>query len=244
MLSAERAEIISDLPPTAGTASHYFGIMGMSNMDKTIDPRRDAQLFDFRPHSEKQIVFSVFSVLERVKRACGEKNGPIAMKAQPRNNGFTLLELIVVLALIGIMLSVVIPSVYSAVPGEAERKFRRQLDLAPGILRQRAIAEARTFTWMIDLTRQRVWSVHSEMTPEMSSGAEAKAFKAPKTLRIVAMTIEENDRLATGIARVQFFPDGSATRAVIQLRDDDDQTRTLLVDRFLPAAKWLDRHAR
>jgi len=132
-------------------------------------------------------------------------------------DGFTLLELIVVMGMLALALALVAPSLNSARLGMAARSAA--YELAAHLRSARAAAretnEERVLT--IDVEGRRYW---------------AEGIVAPRQLPqsiAVDLTVPASERVGVGMARVRFFPDGSTSGARVVL-DDGRMSAAIRVD--------------
>ena len=134
-----------------------------------------------------------------------------------REDGFTLLELLVVMGILALALALVAPSLNSARLGMAVRSAG--YELAANLRSARAAAREtnteRVLT--IDVGGRRYW---------------AEGVVAPRQLpqRIALdLTVPASERVGAGMARIRFFPDGSTSGARVVL-DDGRVSAAIRVD--------------
>lgn len=130
--------------------------------------------------------------------------------------GFTLVELLVVLAMLALALAVVAPSLLRARAGPVARSAAYEL---AGTLRElRAAAQTSNVERLvtIDVARRQYWA----------EGVTARR-RLPDHVRL-DLWVPESERFGGG-GRVRFFPDGSASGARLVLQDDKARS-TVSVD--------------
>ncbi len=113
--------------------------------------------------------------------------------------GFTLLELLVVMAILAITYAVVGPSISSGVAGTELKASARQL--AAGLRKARSDAVAHR--------RETVMTVDVEGHQFQLSG-DPKIYKLPKSVAVKLFTAQSELVNATS-GSVRFFPDGGST---------------------------------
>ena len=123
-------------------------------------------------------------------------------------SGFTLLELLVVLAVVGLLLSISVPLLSGGSGGTEVKAKARELAAALRLSRSEAITKNKTISALIDVRGRRF------LTTEPKPGTFPKDLTV--SLRPVAGTWSAlGDRKAA--RPILFFPDGSSTGGTISL---------------------------
>jgi general secretion pathway protein H len=119
--------------------------------------------------------------------------------------GFTLVELLVVLALMGLALTVASPLIANALPGTQMRAAAR--DVATGLryARSLAIASNADVTFDVDVEAHRF-----AVSPSRRSGS------FPEDAEIV-LTTARSELFDSGAGSIRFFPDGTSTGGGIEI---------------------------
>jgi len=131
--------------------------------------------------------------------------------------GFTLFELIVVLVLIGLFSSMVFVSVSSGLFKSRETKFIDQFEASLKSARTRAIGQGRAVKFIIDGENRRY-------------GLKVPGLKdIPGSIQVEGEKIEELD---DGIYGIIFYPDGSSSGGVLDLKWDNGRTDTFKIARI------------
>jgi general secretion pathway protein H len=130
--------------------------------------------------------------------------------------GFTLLELLVVLALVALALTLVPPMFSRGVPGAELKAAARQVAAGLNEGRSRAIAGNAQVAVTVDVEG------HSLRVGE----AAARALPAALSLTLVTA---ESERLDEHRGRIRFFPDGGSTGGRVSL-SLGDRTYDVTVD--------------
>jgi general secretion pathway protein H len=121
--------------------------------------------------------------------------------------GFTLLELLVVLALAGLLLSIVPPVVMNMLPGVELRGASQEMVSALRYSRNQAIVTGKPSRVSIDLDAK-----------TFSVGGREKTSTFPEEVRLEVVVAEsEVEESESKVASIRFFPDGSSTGGLVRL---------------------------
>ncbi len=119
--------------------------------------------------------------------------------------GFTLLELLVVLAIAALLFAVTPPLIASAIPGVQLKGAARELAAALRQTRSRAISDASPKRLTIDLAAR-----------QLRMPWRSRPVDVPAEIDL-ELIVAESQRLDSDQAMVVFFPDGSSTGGRIQM---------------------------
>jgi general secretion pathway protein H len=125
------------------------------------------------------------------------------------SRGFTLLELMVVLALATLLLAVTPPLVLSALPGVELKSAARRVTAGLRLAREEAIRSGREAVFFLDL-EERVFEVQGSY----------RTSSLPEDVKIV-LEAAEQEMTGENTGGVRFFPDGSSTGGRILITRDD-----------------------
>lgn len=124
--------------------------------------------------------------------------------------GYTLVELLVVLAILGLITAIALPMFTGVLPGAELKSAARNLGADMRYARSRAIAGNREVTLSVDLVARRY-----------AISGEARERSLPEELTIDVLTarseLEGGDALRPRRASIRFFPDGSSTGGRVSL---------------------------
>jgi prepilin-type N-terminal cleavage/methylation domain-containing protein len=155
--------------------------------------------------------------------------------------GFTLLELMVVMLLISIVLAVAIPKFSGGAFQDPVNKMSRWMINTVRTLRSAAIQQQKVEGLVIDLGNRRMWPVTDAMSEEAALAAPpGNALSLPDTVRYMDVQFPNQDRISSGTTEVRFYPAGYSDQVLIHLETDDDKKMTYLVEPLLPKVKIFD----
>ncbi len=163
-----------------------------------------------------------------------DDTGPSALSAAP---GFTLIELVVVLALISLMLFVTLPRLPDNPFVDEKRKTSAWLMGRIQSLKDEAVLQARDYFLHIDMESGRLWSTHDSMNADELTSARQGGFVLPEGARVQSVAFPESEPQTTGQVDIRFSRKGYAQMALIHTAFSDDTQRWFLVEPFLPGVK-------
>ena len=131
------------------------------------------------------------------------------------NRGFTLVELLVVLVVIGLIMSLTPGLMSRALPGLQQQAAVREIAGALRQVRGRAIRDNRQTALVIDLD-ERTYGSGQTGTTTLDPSYE------------LAMVVGHTERLGDDRGRIRFFPDGTSTGGKITLSRDDRKYHVLV----------------
>lgn len=157
-----------------------------------------------------------------------------------RRAGYTLLELIVVMALMGIVFFFAVPRFEGSFFVDDAKQSSRWLIGKLQTLREEALRTRRQQVLHIDLDGNRLWETAEAMTPEETDRAVRRAQRLPGGGRVVSVDFPLQGRVNAGRAEIRFSRDGHSDRALIHLQHGETYT-SFLLEPFLSQVKIFER---
>lgn len=151
--------------------------------------------------------------------------------------GYTLVELIVVICLLGLMLGFTLPKVENAMVADPFQKTSRTLLTLIRNLKQAAVADQRVYLLNIDLNGNRLWETDETMTEEILQRIEEKGLRLASGVWFSKVTVDGRDAASSGIARIRFYPKGYSDPAEIWIEGEGRKRRGFIVEPFLPQVR-------
>lgn len=159
-----------------------------------------------------------------------------------KRQGFTLIELTVVIALIGMMLAISIPRFrYSLLTDNLKSVTRRLIGVVKEI-RNDAVREQKAYFLYLDLESNKVWVESPGMGQEERTMTRERAFALPGDIRIMDVWQKEWGKQVDGEVAIRFTKKGYVEHTVIHLGAEDGREFTLILSPFLGTIKSYDKY--
>lgn len=162
-------------------------------------------------------------------------NAPFILHLSSRN-GFTMIEIIVVVIIVAIMFAVMLPSMRSTAEGNRLRSSVRQVMTLMKYARTEAVFNARTTQVFLDTQNHQFWL--DLRTPDEKTGRyDPKKLKTnmerkrelDTRVRFEAIDADEDNILKGDVVAFDFYPDGTASRGHISFTNGSPTLYTLEV---------------
>lgn len=154
------------------------------------------------------------------------------METLLNNRAFTLIEMVVVTALIAIMLMVAIPRLSGGLVDGGDATARwiianvRQL-------KEKAVSEQKTYLLNISPDAQRMWVTDADMADTDAETAREKGFRLPRGVNIDHVAFTQDERFSSGTIPIGFYAGGFSDKAVIRVRTNDGDRLAFFIEPFL-----------
>jgi general secretion pathway protein H len=148
------------------------------------------------------------------------------------NNGFTLLELIVVISLLGIMLVVSVPYFHETLFLDQSKTSSRWIIGKIQALKEAAVRNQKNYTLHIDLDSERFWETDESMSPEVIENAAVNADSFPSGLKITDVEYPVRGKINSGQADILFYKNGYSDKVFIHLLEGESPV-SYLIEPFL-----------
>lgn len=144
------------------------------------------------------------------------------------SRGYTFLELIVVLAIIGAAVLLVMPQVGKGVETLRLKSTTRQLASVLRYARVLAVSERTVSVVGLDLSREEYWL--GMMAPGSTREEVRTTYTLPETVKVAVQPLGEASSRTRGIVRFMFFPRGGAYGGWLWLEGEKGRRYGIVVD--------------
>ena len=149
-----------------------------------------------------------------------------------QNDGFTLLELIVVISLLGIMLVVTVPRFQETLFLDQSKTSSRWIIGKIQSLKEAAVRNQKRYTLHIDLDSERFWETDESMSQEAIENAALNADSLPSGLKITDIEYPIHGKINSGQAEIAFYKNGYSDKVFIHIQDGETHI-SYLIEPFL-----------
>jgi general secretion pathway protein H len=156
--------------------------------------------------------------------------------------GYTLIELIVVIVLIGLMISLATPRIRNTLFTDNLKTTTRRIMALLKNLRNEAVREQRDYFLHFDMDSNRLWYDSSSMSLEDRTQAATNASPLPEDVQILDIWQSGRGKKMTGEDVIIINRKGYTTQSVIHLGTKDDRAFTLVLSPFLRKIMIIERY--
>jgi prepilin-type N-terminal cleavage/methylation domain-containing protein len=157
------------------------------------------------------------------------------------SSGFTLMELLVVIVLMGVILAFAVPSTRDVLTGDNLKKASRQLMGMEKKLRVEAVRDQMDYILCIDLPSSTYWVVASDITPEKQDEIKKRPQHLPSGVVILDIVEENNKKQSKDEVRIKFGKKNICSPAVIHLAYEENRM-TMVINPFLGVTDVYDKY--
>ena len=157
-------------------------------------------------------------------------------KTVANKSGYTLIELIVVIILLGLMFGLVVPKFRQAVLSDSlDATSLRIIGLIEN-LRERAVSDQISYVLHFDIRGRELWAFASDATAEEQETARERAYQLPADVKIEDIWSWSRGKIYDD-ATIQFSKKGYIEQSMIHLQSEDGRQLSLELTPFLGSIK-------
>jgi prepilin-type N-terminal cleavage/methylation domain-containing protein len=155
--------------------------------------------------------------------------------------GFTLVELLVVIVLMGVVLVLVVPTTRDVLTGDHLKKASRQLIGLEKKLRVEAVRDQVDYILSLDIPHSAYYVITADMTAEKQDEIKKRPQYLPSDVVILDIVGENNKKQSADEARIVFGKKNVCSPAVIHLAYEEDRM-TMVINPFLGITDVYDKY--
>lgn len=168
---------------------------------------------------------------QRYYRSCGE-------------DGFTLMELIVVCTLVGIFLTLTLPNIKESLYADELDTAARKIVGTVRELRNRAIRDYKPYWLHFEMDKGRIWYEPDDGQMEYPSDSRGKtALVLPEQVRLKEVRLfSQEETIKQDVVSLWISEQGYMDRMVVSVSDTKNRQRTIMFSPFSGSARVYDRY--
>lgn len=172
-------------------------------------------------------------VLKGEQQAAGTRE--TALRKDAGACGFTLLELIVVVFLIGLLLVVSVPALRDSLLNDPLRSSGRKLIGYIGGVRELVVRQQKSYILYIDLDENRLWHLPEDTeATDLDDPPEKVQLQLPDDVELRDLWVPSSGNISRGIHELWISRQGYVEKTVLRLEDGDGETLSFVLHTFLP----------
>lgn len=164
------------------------------------------------------------------------------MVPKRKESGYTLIELVVVVALIGIMLFFAVPRFRDTVLTDSTANTSRWIMIKVRSLKSAAVRDHKRYTLNVSLDLNRLWVTDAAMSEDECRQAEQDGFQLPDDVRILDVEFPLKGKVSSGRAEIDFYSADYSDKALIHIEDDRHRQLSFLIEPFLPGVRLHEKY--
>ena len=150
------------------------------------------------------------------------------------SKGFTLIELVAVLAVVGIMLFMALPRFSLFSQTDNIKGTARWICTTVPKLKSEALINQKPYALVADFETNAFYIVHDADNDTEQKPPAPVVFQLSDNIAITDVEYPGKSPVQSGQAEILFYPRGYSDRVIIHLSDADSNSMSLLIEPFLP----------
>jgi prepilin-type N-terminal cleavage/methylation domain-containing protein len=154
--------------------------------------------------------------------------------------GFTLIELIAVLAIMGMMFFLSIPRLDNDLESGDMNRVSRWIMLNVKALKSKAAEKRQTMALDVELDVNAFRILDSKSAEQEEEGIAAPKYQLPPGISLVDVEYPGKGLVTAGKTPIYFYEKGYSDKALIHIRDKDGAVFSFLIEPFLPDVEMVE----
>jgi prepilin-type N-terminal cleavage/methylation domain-containing protein len=185
-----------------------------------------------------QSISKYTSMLIHLKAAC-QQNDDASLN---NINGFTFIELIVVISLISIMLFLAVPKFQSGFLSNSTNAVSRWILIKVPDLKDRAQKEQKRYILHVDFDANKLWISRETVSDEGLQSEETNGYQLPEDVKLLDVEYPDQKTISTGQAQIYFDEKGYSDNAVIHIENSDNERLSFVIEPFLRQVRLYQKY--
>ena len=178
----------------------------------------------------------------RMSTAGTLKNKQIIYKPAKIQEGFTLIELTMVIILLGFMLSLTLPRLRDVALSDNLKNTIRKMTAMVNEIRYQAIKDNTEYYLIYDFGSNQFWVDSPYFTEEEHFAAKEGAFSLPSDIRVIDIYFKGGEQKSDGAIYIVFSKEGYIIPTIIHFGSNDGRRFTFVLRPFLGDVEVLEEY--
>jgi prepilin-type N-terminal cleavage/methylation domain-containing protein len=176
--------------------------------------------------------------------ATGETHiGGLSMSVSSSGNqGFTLIELAMVILLIGFMLTITLPRLQNLALSDNLKTTMRTLTSTINEIKYQAIKDNQTYYLKFDFSAKKFWADSPSLTEEEQIDAKKNSIALPSDVNVTDIEFKDGQAISTGEVSISVNKNGYIDPSVIHLSSNDGRRFTFVLRPFMANVNVLENY--
>ena len=170
----------------------------------------------------------------------GKKSSHNIRLVKKKTGGFTLIELIVVIFLMGLIFSITMPVVRDTLLHDTLKTTSRKLAAQITWLRNESVSEYKDHILLFDIDNGKYWYEREDMSETRLQDMKGQAHTLPDDVRIIDIDHYGSEKKVEGETGIKFSRKGYIGYSLVHLGDDGDRKYTIVLEPFLAKVKIME----
>lgn len=158
------------------------------------------------------------------------------------NQGFTLIELAMVILLAGFMLTITLPRLQNLALGDNLKTVLRTLTSTINEIKYQAIKDNQTYYLKFDFNTRKFWAESPNLTEEERINARENSITLPSDVNVTDVEFKDGPAISTGEVSIGVNKKGYIDPSVIHLSSNDGRRFTFVLRPFLASVNVLETY--
>ncbi len=165
----------------------------------------------------------------------------MCLRRKQKKNGFTLMELLVVMVLLSLLTAFAVPKIRTSLFTDQLKATARKLIGLVNETGQEARINHRPYLLIFD-PAARIFTVRAADKTEENVPSSIRPLYLPSGVRVLDFSSVHGGKKDTGELRLWFSPKGYVDKTMIHLQDDSGREMTLALSPFLGVTRLFDSY--
>ena len=162
------------------------------------------------------------------------------MDSKRNEQGFTLIEMVVVMALISILTAFALPKIRSSLFTDELRGTARRFIGLVAETGQEARSKRSPLLLRFDREQHRFTTSSATTIFENNEAEQSTGMKVPESVEIIDVATAHGGTKNSGELAIRFSPRGYVDKTVVHFRDDDGEELSVIISPFLGVTRVLE----